>query len=106
MAVISLDLTTLIVALLSGGFVTGVVALLRFRVDKDAVVVTAAQGAVVVQTGVIDALQEELKRVKTELDESRAEVTRQISRYESLRIEKLALEAKLQSLGIGRGTPK
>ena len=61
-----MDITPILVAILGGGFVTGLVALLRFRVDKDAIVVTAAQGAVVVQSGVIDALQEELQRARND----------------------------------------
>jgi hypothetical protein len=56
----AIDMTTVLVALLGGGFVSGVTALLKFKPEKDAVVVSAAQGAVVVQSGVIDALQEEL----------------------------------------------
>ena len=66
-----MEITPILVAILGGGFVTGLVALLRFRVDKDAVVVTAAQGAVVVQSGVIDALQEELQRARTDRDNER-----------------------------------
>lgn len=56
------DLTTVLVALLGGGLFSGIGALLRFKPEKDAVVVSAAQGAVIVQSGVIDALQEELAR--------------------------------------------
>lgn len=69
-----LEITPILIAVLGGGFVTGLVALLRFRVDKDAVVVSAAQGAVVVQSGVIDALQEELARARKDRDDERTRV--------------------------------
>lgn len=72
MIVGALEITPILIAVLGGGFVTGLVALLRFRVDKDAVVVSAAQGAVVVQSGVIDALQEELARARKDRDDERA----------------------------------
>lgn len=74
MILAALDITPILVAVLGGGFVTGLVALLRFRVDKDAVVVSAAQGAVVVQSGVIDALQEELARARKDRDDERTRV--------------------------------
>lgn len=67
----TVDLTTLLVALMGGGFLSGCVALLKFKPERDVVVVSAAQGAVVVQSGVIDALQEELARARTELTEER-----------------------------------
>lgn len=74
MVLAAFEITPILVAVLGGGFVTGLVALLRFRVDKDAVVVSAAQGAVVVQSGVIDALQEELARARKDRDDERARV--------------------------------
>lgn len=67
----AIDLNGLLVVVMGGGFLTGVVALLKFKPEKDAVVVSAAQGAVVVQSGVIDALQEELARARSERDEAR-----------------------------------
>jgi anaerobic glycerol-3-phosphate dehydrogenase len=90
------NVTTLIVAILGGGFINGLIALLRFRVDKDAVVVTAAQGAVVVQTGVIDALQEELERLKNDVTVARTEVERLQKLYEQERSSKLLLEDQLR----------
>jgi uncharacterized protein involved in exopolysaccharide biosynthesis len=53
-----------ILGLFSGG---ALVALLRIKVDKEKIVVEAAQGAVVIQTNVIDNLNEELTRVRLEL---------------------------------------
>ena len=55
----------LIVTILSAGGLAGaVVALLKLRPESGAIVVTAAQGALIVQSGVIDALQEENKRLR------------------------------------------
>ena len=71
MVIAAIDIAPILIAVLGGGFFTGIVALLRFRVDRDAVVITAAQGAVVVQSSVIDALQEELQRARTERNELR-----------------------------------
>lgn len=85
MPLATIDITPVLVAVLGGGFVTGLVALLRFRVDKDAVIITAAQGAVVVQTSVIDALQEELARAREDRDKERERVK--------------ALEKELQECG-------
>jgi hypothetical protein len=87
----TIDVTVLLVALMGGGLFSGIVALLKFKPEKDAVVVSAAQGAVIVQSGVIDALQEELRRAREERDESRreAEVERGL---------RIAAEARLREL--------
>jgi anaerobic glycerol-3-phosphate dehydrogenase len=87
MSIGGIDLTAILVAILGGGFVTGLVALLRFRVDKDAVVVSAAQGAVVVQSGVIDALQDELARARSDRDQERDRAIALEAKVEELRNE-------------------
>ena len=69
----AIDLTAVVVTILAGGLFTGIVALLRYQPERDQVVVTSAQGAVVVQSGVIAALREELKRVGEELRLARLE---------------------------------
>jgi len=61
---------TLLVGLFGGG--TGV-ALARVRVDKNEVVVRASQGAVIVQSTVIDDLQDELARVRADNAQIRAD---------------------------------
>ncbi len=67
---------TAVVALITGLFGGGsLVALLRVSADRGKVVIEAAQGAVVVQTSVIDDLQTELARVKTEMQLLRDENT-------------------------------
>jgi hypothetical protein len=71
---ITSGLVSAVVALLVGVFGGGtIVALLRVNADKGKVVIEAAQGAVIVQTSVIDDLQAELQRVKGELAALRVE---------------------------------
>ena len=82
-----MEITPILVALLGGGFVAGLVALLRFRVDKDAVIVTAAQGAVIVQSGVIDALQEELQRARADRNEAQQKTAALEQEIERLKTE-------------------
>jgi cell division protein FtsB len=71
----------IIVAILSGGGLAGgVYALLKLRPEAGQIVVTAAQGALVVQAGVIEALVEENNRL-------RARVTALESRLQELQDE-------------------
>jgi hypothetical protein len=83
--------------LLSGSFVTAMIALLKVNPEKDAVVVTAAQGALVVQTGVLRALEAQLDR------ETKA---RQLAEEERDIAEKLTRQYKevLRANGIDPGT--
>jgi hypothetical protein len=60
-----------IMVLGGGGLITAFVALLKLRPEAGQIMVTTAQGVVIVQTGVIESLQKELKRVSDELDEVR-----------------------------------
>lgn len=120
----SFDVTSVVVVLLGGGFITGLVALLKFKPEKDAIVVSAAQGAVVVQSGVIDALQEELDRARadlsalredfdamrrelnstrTELNDVRAERDGLRQELEEVKRENTALKARVQTLENGSG---
>jgi hypothetical protein len=59
--------TSVVTGVLGLGSGGTVVALLRVNADRGKVVVEAAQGAVIVQTGVITALQDELRRVTGEM---------------------------------------
>ncbi len=69
------------VALIVGVFGGGsLVALLRVNADRGKVVIEAAQGAVIVQTSVIEDLQAELIRVKQEMQILRDENTQLRSR--------------------------
>lgn len=86
------QIVTLVVSVIfSGGLVGGVVALLKLRPESGQIVVTAAQGAVVVQSGVIDDLRQELQNLRAERDALRAENVQ-------LRTRVAALEQKFEAL--------
>lgn len=68
------DIVLLIVGILgSGGVVGAIVALLKFRPEAGQLMVTTAQGVVILQTSVVETLQKELMRVGKELDDLRVE---------------------------------
>ena len=71
-----IDITSIIVdaALVvvgTGGITGALYALLKWRPEAGQITVTAAQGAIVVQTGVIENLRKELSRVESDLEEER-----------------------------------
>lgn len=68
------DIVVLVVSVIGGGgLIAGIVALLKLRPEAGQILVTTAQGVVIVQTTVIDNLQKELTRMGNELDELREE---------------------------------
>lgn len=92
---------TLLVGLFGGGTL---VALLRVTADRGKVVIEAAQGAVIVQTGVIEALQEELSRLKAAraVDrEERAADREEIARLQT-EVARLRMESAAVSTRVGR----
>ena len=69
-------ITPLLVALLgAGGIIGGLVALMKLRPEAGQIVVTAAQGALIVQGGVIKSLEEENKRLRDRVEALEAETT-------------------------------
>lgn len=65
--------TPLIIALIGGGGLIGaVVALMKVRPENNAAVVTAAQGAVLIQTGLMEQLRSALEETRQELAAERA----------------------------------
>ncbi len=92
-----------LVGLFSGGTL---VALFRVSADRGKVVIEAAQGAVIVQTGVIEALQDELNRLKAERATDRAEIGRLQGEVGRLRAESAAVAgrvARVEQAGDGNG---
>jgi precorrin isomerase len=79
----------------SGG---SLVALVRVKADKHRIVVDAAQGAVIVQSGVIESLNAELARVRTELAEVSA-----ANRRNERRVTRLEQEIRQAGLEIPNG---
>lgn len=67
-----LDVLVALVISVSGG--GGIVAYLRNRKEGPKILVDAAQGAVVVQSGVIDSLRVELSRLQKQANEQQAEI--------------------------------
>lgn len=58
----------LIIAVIgSGGLIGGIAAFLKLRPEKDSIVVNAAQGALLVQTGIVEQLRLELERAHTRI---------------------------------------
>lgn len=90
---------TAIAALLVGaGGATGIAALFRMGADRGKVVIEAAQGAVIVQTSVIDDLQSELTRVKIDNAQLRDRATDSEQKVVQLRAELNALRPELDAL--------
>jgi hypothetical protein len=93
MSVILLMSTGEIVAIVSsiigsGGLVTAAVAFYKLRSETNKITVDAAEGAVIVQSGVITSLNSEIRRLKEELEEERKENV-------ELRVRLSAVEAEL-----------
>jgi hypothetical protein len=86
------SLVQIIVSVLGGGGVVGgIFALIKFKPESGAIVVTAAQGALVVQSSVIDSLQKENARQRTRIDDLQVE-------NNELRVRVGTLERELHSL--------
>lgn len=86
------DLVSLFVALLgAGGLVGAVVALVKLRPESGQIVVTAAQGALVVQSGVIESLRNQNAHQQARIDDLQME-------NNQLRMRVGTLERELHSL--------
>lgn len=89
---------TVIAGACSGG---GIVAAFRVKADRGKVVIETAQGAVIVQTGVMEELRKELTRLQSEIaelrDERDAEVTRLRAEVAALRAGRDAEVAELRA---------
>jgi chromosome segregation ATPase len=81
----------LIVAVLGGG---GLVALIKARPERSLISVNAAQGAVIVQSGVIDSLRADLNAARAEIRELRGHMIE----IQALRDQVRGLEAENGSL--------
>lgn len=77
---------SLIVGVFGGG---SLVALLRVSADRGKVVIEAAQGAVIVQSSIIEGLREELDRLKAESERQRTELT-SLRRENAVQAKRLA----------------
>jgi predicted RNase H-like nuclease (RuvC/YqgF family) len=101
MSVILLMSTGEIVAIVSsiigsGGLVTAAVAFYKLRSETNKITVDAAEGAVIVQTGVITSLNSEIKRLKEELEEERKENVELRARLSDVERKLFALTQRTQ----------
>lgn len=81
--------------LLGSGFLTGLYVLLKVRVEAGQITVTAAEGAVIVQTGVIDSLKAELERLEKKITKLENEKNEEIK---NLQEENAALRRRVKEL--------
>lgn len=65
--------TGLVALIVGAGGSGGVAAFLKLKPERGRIVIDAAQGAVIVQTGVIESMQAELNRLQAAQVEQRAE---------------------------------
>ena len=72
----------LIVAVLGGG---GIVALIKAKPERSLISVNAAQGAVIVQSGVIDSLRADLEAARGEIRELRSHMIEMAALREQVR---------------------
>jgi len=109
MLAITLDLTQAVTAVaVITGIVAGIALILKTPREAGQIAVTAAQGAVVVQTGVIESLTAELERVKAdyqalalrfdELARTSANAERLKYRVDELEQERARLTARVGEL--------
>lgn len=86
------QIVLIVIALIGGGgMVGGITALLKIRPEAGQISVSAAQGAVIVQTGVIENLQREMARLREQveaLEAANAELRADVDERD-LRIEQL-----------------
>lgn len=72
MTILAMDYTPLLTGIISfvfgGGLVTAIIALYKVKPEAGQIVVTAAQGALLVQSGVIENLQREITRLSGEVE--------------------------------------
>ena len=91
-------IVTLIIALGTGGLVTAVVAARKAGAEKQSIIVDAAQGAVIVQQGVIQSLQEQLAFARQEIAEHRVKLDDMDERLERCEETRRRVEAEFKVL--------
>lgn len=91
-----------LLVLLGGGLLAAIASFRKAPAEKQAIIITAAQGAVVVQSGVIEDLREELDRAHSQIatltEELHAEVSRLRSERDALRAENTKLRQRIRTL--------
>jgi DNA repair exonuclease SbcCD ATPase subunit len=80
----------------SGGLILAVVAWRKVGPERQSIIVDAAQGAVVVQQGVIEALEDQLERQRQETDSLRAAYADLDERLKACEEVRLKVERELR----------
>jgi FtsZ-binding cell division protein ZapB len=91
-------LPALVTLLTSGGLLGGVYMLLKLRPEAGQIIVTQAEGAVIVQGKVIDDLQEQNAELKVDNKSLRARVTSLEAKNRELEGENRGLKHRVESL--------
>jgi chaperonin cofactor prefoldin len=92
------DFVPIIVAgLLSGGFIGGVVAFMKLRPEVQQILVSTAQDAVVIQSGVIDDLNDQLERARKRITAAESDNERLRARVSSLEKELGVLRKQVEN---------
>jgi hypothetical protein len=82
----------------SGGGAAAVATLYKLRPEAGQILITAAQGALVVQTGVLTSLKTEVDRLDDELKEERVENAKLGLELKEVRKENVSLRLELEVL--------
>lgn len=86
----------------AGGIWGGIAAFRKVQPEKESIIVTAAQGVVVMQAGVLEDLREELTRALGRIDELEDELHRETDRLrterDGLRSENTKLRERVRTL--------
>lgn len=98
MVTAAVGLNAITAILLAVGGVGGIVAFLKYPRENDRVIVSAAEGLHTIQSGVIDALQEELNRIRQLRDQADQETERCRQRIDILEGEVDDLKGQLRAL--------
>lgn len=87
-----------IAAIFGGGLIAGIAVLLKVRPESGQIVVTAAQGAVIVQSAVIDDLTEEMQRQRGRVDDLQRDLIDAVTESVRLRQRVQTLEGHVRSV--------
>jgi chromosome segregation ATPase len=93
------DLLPIIVAVLgTGGLIGAIVALVKLRPESGQIVVTAAQGALIVQSGVIDSLKDQNARQQDHINTLEEENARLRTRVTNLETSVRTLREEIREI--------
>jgi chromosome segregation ATPase len=89
----TLAVSLLVLAVGGGGIVGAIVAFRKLVPERESIIVTAAQGAIVIQGSVLDELREEIDRLNSRLQEVRDDAHELRQEVGLMRLENETLRA-------------